>query len=189
MLRCCFHQFAARHSNDDNNGERGINEIIGTVWMITLHPSANVFPIPPWPNVSPEHPGSGFAPAPRSFVTPSLINDAALQMQTNMHNQHHGEQRQEGEHQPPTRKHLTSDYSECRSLAYNARASSQWTAQITHDLISAVTTISNIRACTLTSLCATTLESLSCSKAPDCGKDLLPPFPSLPSSLRSFVAH
>ena len=48
MLRCCFHQFAARHSNDDNNGERGINEIIGTVWMITLHPSANVFPIPPW---------------------------------------------------------------------------------------------------------------------------------------------
>ena len=158
--------------------------------MITLHPTllCKCFPNTPWPNVSPEHPGSGFAPAPRSFVTQGLINDAALQMQTNMHNQHHGEQRQEGEHQPPTRKHLTSDYSACRSLAYNARASSQLTARITNDLISAVATISNIRACTPDPALRNNfgesllLESSKLWERP-------PSSVSVPSLLRSFVAH
>ena len=33
MLRCCFHQFATQRTITTNGG---INEIIGTVWMITL---------------------------------------------------------------------------------------------------------------------------------------------------------
>ena len=69
-----------RHSKDDNNG--GINEIIGTVWMITLLPPQpqpqNVFPIPnSLRNTQIQGCQGGAAPAPGSFVTPALINDAA----------------------------------------------------------------------------------------------------------------
>ena len=43
--RCCYAAvlLPIRHSKDDNNG--GINEIIGTVWMITLLPLLNLTPI------------------------------------------------------------------------------------------------------------------------------------------------
>ena len=62
--RCCYAAvllLPIRHSKDDNNG--GINEIIGTVWMITLLPSpsstSKCFPNTLLTKLAQEHPNSG----------------------------------------------------------------------------------------------------------------------------------